>query len=372
MWIQASEWLLLTLVNLLLPAASPLLGCDPARPALSAEKTLRFPTLEGLHHVIINFPPSYLSGGGYAAFPLVFNFHASGQSARVYHTGLGTENIHEVPEIEGLLSAIVVTPDAGTETSGQRPWNVMLDGASDPTQPDDVAYIRALLDELQTTYCVDVNQVYAAGWSNGARFAAKLACELDCRVAAYAAVAGIRHPRPCSCKASLLVLGLHNLDDHINPYDGGGGPYWQTGVEDAVSGWASHNECGRTESGTLAEMADELAITENMTCLSFFCQSQREVVLVRSAIGMHAWLDGHSRKILRFFQRHQLPEDLAAQSSCTIFNEGSVGVLPATSTFSSTSEQTSTSDPIGQAANLHTGLRTRTISIALILTIAAQ
>merc|ERR1712187_1063705 len=93
------------------------------------------------------------------------------------------------------------------------------------------------------------------------------------------------------------------MGDNVHPYTGGGGPYWQTGVEDALEGWALHNNCS-SDSISRPYPLDNRA---ELSCFKFGCQSQREVVLVRSEYGFHAWLPGYSRKILTFFKRHQLP-----------------------------------------------------------------
>ena len=55
---------------------------------------------------------------------------------------------------------------------------------------DDVAFIRALLDDLMRAYQVDAKRVYATGMSNGAIMAYRLASELSDRIAAIAPVAG--------------------------------------------------------------------------------------------------------------------------------------------------------------------------------------
>lgn len=55
---------------------------------------------------------------------------------------------------------------------------------------NDVAFISALLDKLESKYKINIDRVYATGMSNGAIMSYRLACELPDRFAAIAPVAG--------------------------------------------------------------------------------------------------------------------------------------------------------------------------------------
>ena len=60
---------------------------------------------------------------------------------------------------------------------------------------DDVAFIKALLDDLAQFVQVDDRRVYATGISNGAIMAYRLTSELSERIAAIAPAAGPIRPR---------------------------------------------------------------------------------------------------------------------------------------------------------------------------------
>jgi hypothetical protein len=51
---------------------------------------------------------------------------------------------------------------------------------------DDVAFVDALLDTLSETYCLDLDRLYATGFSNGGMFAWQAATSLAHRFAAVA------------------------------------------------------------------------------------------------------------------------------------------------------------------------------------------
>ena len=88
---------------------------------------------------------------------------------------------------------------------------------------DDVAFIRAVLDDLATAYHIDPQRVFAAGMSNGAVLAYRLASELSDRIAAVAPVAGPMGTATCGPKRPVPVLHFHGTDDEFVPFSGGVG-----------------------------------------------------------------------------------------------------------------------------------------------------
>ncbi len=88
---------------------------------------------------------------------------------------------------------------------------------------DDVGFVAALLDEIESAVCVDLDRVYATGISNGAMFVHRLGCDLSDRFAAIAPVAGTiakgfncapRGPRKTS------MINLYGTRDAVVPFDG--------------------------------------------------------------------------------------------------------------------------------------------------------
>ncbi len=73
-------------------------------------------------------------------------------------------------------------------------WNVGMD----PDKPDDVEFVRRLIDEFSELACIDQRGIYAAGLSGGGRMASRLGCALPDRIAAVAPVAGVRYLEPCN------------------------------------------------------------------------------------------------------------------------------------------------------------------------------
>jgi polyhydroxybutyrate depolymerase len=120
-------------------------------------------------------------------------------------------------------------------------WNV----PPEDTRASDVQFVSDLIDAVAREACVDTARFYATGFSGGGRMASQLACDLAPRVAAIGAIGGIRFPEPCAATRPVPVVAFHGTADDVNPYDGGGEPYWGTGVDDAINEWARHNGCTR-------------------------------------------------------------------------------------------------------------------------------
>jgi len=234
-----------------------------------------------------------------AALPLVFNLHGSGGTPE---DQLSLSGLEALAESEGF---VMVAPEGVDRT-----WNVPVDAA----KADDVRFVAELIDQVSALTSVDRLRVYATGFSGGGRMVSQLACDLSERIAAVAAIGGIRFPGPCSDARPMPILAFHGTADDTNPYAGGGRPYWGTGVEPAVAGWAEHNRCPTRSERPLAPST--LAISYG----GAGCGA--ELVLVRLDGFGHSWPDRigaalaggddtaettANQTLWSFFQRHPLP-----------------------------------------------------------------
>ncbi len=85
---------------------------------------------------------------------------------------------------------------------------------------DDVAFLEAVIDELESEFGVDPGQVFATGISNGGMMAYRLACEAADRVAAIAPVAATLFV-DCSPSEPVSLLHIHGLEDRNVRFEGG-------------------------------------------------------------------------------------------------------------------------------------------------------
>jgi polyhydroxybutyrate depolymerase len=85
----------------------------------------------------------------------------------------------------------------------------------------DVDAVGGLLERTLAGDCFDPDRIAITGVSNGAGFAARMACELPGRFAAVVPVAaGYRALDPCPASARASFLDIHGTADTVVPYNG--------------------------------------------------------------------------------------------------------------------------------------------------------
>jgi len=235
-------------------ATSPRATADPPEPASGTESTALTPPVLGPdgacsaqlapgtserriessgieRRFLLHVPERPVSG----SVPLVLELHGFGGSPEGQ---MALSGLQSLSEQQGFLLV------AGEAL--ERRWNV----PPESTRASDVQFVSDLLELVAREACIDRARFYATGFSGGGRMVSQLACDLAPRVAAIAAIGGIRFPLPCAGARAVPVLAFHGTADDVNPYDGGGQPYWGTGVDDAIGGWAKHNGCTRQSEET--------------------------------------------------------------------------------------------------------------------------
>ncbi len=132
---------------------------------------------------------------------------------------------------------------------------------------DDIAYLNAVLDEVEATYDVDTDRIYVTGFSNGAAMAHRVGCELSGRVAAIAPVSGGNQyaaVAPCEPERPVPVLYAHGTEDPCWAYEQSAraclepDPRPKVGARETILGWVARNGCPpEPEVSELADRADD-------------------------------------------------------------------------------------------------------------------
>jgi len=134
----------------------------------------------------------------------------------------------------------------------ERSWNLGREAST----ADDVAFIELLLDQLDGARTdtgnpdsgsgLDLDRVYAFGYSNGAGLVNQLVAHTDRFHAVAAAASGLTHDLlPTGPVAPVSFLSLHGTEDPVVPYDGGVGVAGHDflPVEDSAALWADRFGC---------------------------------------------------------------------------------------------------------------------------------
>ncbi len=229
-------------------------------------------TVGGVARTYRLFVPAGLTGPA----PLVVMLHGG------YGSGAQAEAAYHWDDRATADGFVVAYPDGL-----QRSWNAGggCCGQAGRDEVDDVAFVTALVADVDRRVPVDRRRVYATGMSNGGIMTYRLACETDL----FAAVAPVAATRLVACPspARVSVLAIHGTDDPRVPYAGGPGTaYGPAGaavdgppVPEVIAGWRTVDGC-----------ADPVVSTTGaVTTSAADCPDGRAVSLVTVAGGGHAW-----------------------------------------------------------------------------------
>ena len=176
--------------------------------------------------VTLDVPPS-LTGADY---PLVLILHGYGFSGFFQKAYLGLD------DVAARDDAFVLAPDGLIDSTGKQFWN------ADPSccdfehrNPDDVAYLGGLLDDVMRAWPIDPRRVRVIGHSNGGFMTYRMACERADVITSVVVLAGDAVSVPCNPTESVHVLHIHGTQDDTVSF---------AGAAPSVAEWAAHNGCG--------------------------------------------------------------------------------------------------------------------------------
>jgi polyhydroxybutyrate depolymerase len=196
--------------------------------------------------VIVHVPLGY---GGSTPVPLVLNLHGSGATAADQEAFSGMDATSDADAF------IVAYPQGLIQDGSGFDWNVpgvpLVGGRAVPAgAADDVSFLTRLVTALEARYCVDASEVYATGFSGGARMSSQLACDASTTFAAVAPVSGLRRPTPCAASRAVPVIAFHGTSDPVDPYNGNGEAYWTYSVPEAAQYWGEQDQCSSAPTTT--------------------------------------------------------------------------------------------------------------------------
>jgi polyhydroxybutyrate depolymerase len=191
---------------------------------------------------------------GTQPLPLILLLHGYGVSGLLQDLYFGFMQLADDRRV------LVARPDGTLDKSMSRFWNA--DDACcdfDNIAVDDVAYLNAVVSDVEAHYNVDPRQVYAVGHSNGAFMAHRLACDTTQRFAAIIAFAGDvwKDASRCQPEGEIAVLQVHGDADAMVPYDGNA---TMPSAKQSVATWAMKNGC----TGDLTATGQQLDLVYNL------------------------------------------------------------------------------------------------------------
>ena len=238
---------------------------------------------------ILHTPPALQDE---AALPLVLVFHGGYDSPE---NAISNTGFNSLADRERFLVAY---------PSGiNKHWN---DGRGVANAGiDDVAFVRAMIDDIRQIRRVDHRRIFATGASNGGMFTQRLACELADSIAAFAPVISSLpeaiHQR-CKPSRAVSVLMINGTDDKMVPWQGGemkgkGGRILS--VPASVEFWARHADCPATSSVASQILPDRDPRDRTRVRRTHYsaCRAGAEVEFLEIEGGGHTWPGGDNRQM---------------------------------------------------------------------------
>ncbi|MBM77207.1 MAG: hypothetical protein CL846_01875 [Crocinitomicaceae bacterium] len=182
-------------------------------------------------HIPSNYDPSI-------AAPLLFNFHGGNGYANQFMAT--TSDMRNIADTAGF---ILIYPQALEDPNDGNSTNWLH---KSPTNVDDIYFVESIIDSLNNEYLIDNNRIYACGYSLGGEFTYELACRLNSKIAAVAAVArtmGDSQLNTCSPIHPTPVMTILGTADQISLYGGVvfAGITYYVSADDMHSYWTNYN-----------------------------------------------------------------------------------------------------------------------------------
>ncbi len=245
-------------------------GCDGSGGGLAlSSRTIQSGGVERTY--LLQAPKRH---NGLTPLPVVINFHGLGGNANDVEKAT---NITSRANRDGYV--LIVPQGIGNVPA----WNSggVFSGIS---KADDVRFVRNMLDEIGTEFCVDPTRVFSVGISNGGGMSDRLGCEMSDRIVAIAPVSGAYTVRPKKCKKKrkVSVIEFHGDADDTTPYTQEGPLNVFIEVPTWLEDWAARDEC--------STKFMKRKIAHNLTKLTFKkCPKGVAVEHYRIHGGGHSW-----------------------------------------------------------------------------------
>lgn len=169
------------------------------------------------------------------------------------------------------------------------------------SEVDDLAFVRAMVTQIESEACIDPSRIYATGTSMGGGMSQFLACNAGDLIAAVAPAAFdllIPEEEPCDPVRPISVIAFRGTEDTVVPYAGGKGPSGRVtflGAQANFERWSELDGC----SGTATTDENGCTVQEE-------CGAGVQVALCVKQGGGHA--HGDAEVGWKFMQRYTLPQ----------------------------------------------------------------
>ena len=182
---------------------------------------------------VLYIPNSY---DGTSSVPLMLNFHGFGGSASDYMQEADMRSLAEADTF------ILIYPQ-GSCLDGSSHWNPCPTGGDNKSTADDLGFVESMISEISSQYNLDMERIYAAGYSNGGMMAYGLAHYKSDLIAAVASVSGVMLDCTGPTSHPMPVVHLHGTSDGVLPYNGNS---YYSSAQNTLDHWINFNNTTTT------------------------------------------------------------------------------------------------------------------------------
>tara|TARA_Y100000814_G_scaffold287930_1_gene258711 strand:+ start:87 stop:1088 length:1002 start_codon:yes stop_codon:yes gene_type:complete len=241
---------------------------------------------------------SYPSGSSEPA-GLIINMHGFGGTASNQMAGTQMNNYAHPQNIA------VVYPQGVNSAIGSTSWNIGT--FWDFNTEDDVGFISAVIDDIASNFDINLDKVYACGFSNGGYMTYELACELSDKITAFGSVAGnfmLNSDQDCYSEREIPIIHFHGTNDPTVDYSPPSFDQALT-VSESIDYWSSFNSF---------DMDSYEPLNSNVEIFTYFKQSSNtKFVHYKVNGGSHEWFWNNwgfnaSEELVNFFMQYELSD----------------------------------------------------------------
>jgi len=122
-----------------------------------------------------------------------------------------------------------------------------------------------MINEISSQYNIDMERIYAAGYSNGGMMAYGLANYKSDLIAAVASVSGVMLDCTGPTSHPMPVVHLHGTSDGVLPYNGGSG--WNS-AQSTLDHWINFNNTVLTPTVTIDNNIEHYVYDQGVSLVS--------------------------------------------------------------------------------------------------------
>ena len=267
-------------------------------PAHAADKPF---VVGGSRPVTVNLPATTS-----APSPLLIMLHSASTS------GAHQEHYMKLGPVAKKLGMIYIAPDGTVGADGRRVWNAAKSCCQKSGTPvDDIAYLNALIDEIDAKYPVDRKRIYFVGHSNGAFMSLAFACTTGKAAAVVSLAGAMDTDSTCTSPHPFAFLHIHGAADATIKIDGGAlnkGTY--TSAIETINRVAAINHCDATQfsQASVKKKDFDPSISGAETTVQALSKCKAPVVFWRIARGPHSpkLPANYAEQVLAFLAKNSL------------------------------------------------------------------